>query len=163
MSEMFQFLCRPGLNKRCREDNSEGKALYKILVIDDDREVCRTIQQMLEPYGKYKVTVALDGRAGLKAARKLKPDLVLLDIRMPDMEGFEVLRKLKEDQRTCLAPVVMLTGVSGGQSVSKAMYEYAAKYVLKPVDERALESTIDGLLSHASGLGQSESAAVALG
>ena len=69
--------------------------MKKILMIDDEKEFCMVIKQNLEMKGDYSVEIATDGKSGISAALHHKPDLILLDIIMPGMGGFDVLRELK--------------------------------------------------------------------
>lgn len=104
-----------------------------ILIIDDDPEIVEFTQKRLERKG-YRVIGALDGNAGIAAARKEKPDLILLDIMMPGKDGYEVLRELKDDPKTRATPVIMLTAQSGSGSVMECQECGAADYFIKPFD-----------------------------
>ena len=74
--------------------------MTSILIIDDEKELALIVKRMLERIGNYTVDTATNGKAGVKAAYRKKPDLILLDIMMPKMNGFEVLKKLKENEKT---------------------------------------------------------------
>jgi DNA-binding response OmpR family regulator len=119
----------------------------KILVIDDDENLCSAVKRGLEFFGKYHVSVAGGGKAGLKASRKLIPDLILLDILMPDLDGLSVLKKLRQGGKTRFIPVVMLTAVRDQEAKEKASYQYAEQYVTKPFEINKLESVIARTLS----------------
>ena len=80
----------------------------KILVCDDERHIVRLIQVNLERQG-YTVTTAFDGKEGLEKIRTEKPDLVVLDVMMPYMDGFEVLKTIRREPETENLPVIMLT------------------------------------------------------
>ena len=80
----------------------------KVLVIDDDPEVVEIVKLNLEVEG-YEVVPAYDGREGLAKAFEESPDIIILDIIMPELDGYEVFRKLREDPRTSRVPVIMLT------------------------------------------------------
>ena len=82
----------------------------KILIIDDDASVAQMLKALLEIHG-YEVSVALDGAQGLQRARQDKPDLLLLDVMLPDLGGVEVCQMLKADPKTQKAKVIMLTGL----------------------------------------------------
>jgi len=128
-------------------DLRAGGTMSRILVIDDDDLVRDTIQRFLESDRKYEVTTAANGKTGLKAALRSSPELILLDIVMPGMNGFEVLKALKEQEKTCTIPVIMLTGVGAQDFISEAMQEYAEEYIMKPCDKDTLESKIARVLS----------------
>ncbi len=105
-----------------------------ILVVDDDPKIQRMLKQHLSAAG-YTVFLAKDGREGLALARKIRPKLITLDILMPEMDGWEVLRSLKADPGTAGIPVVM-TSVSDDRLTGMAMG--AAAYVLKPIEKNVL-------------------------
>ena len=107
--------------------------MQKILLIDDDPRTTETMKKMLEMKKEYKVYTAGGGREGLTAARVHRPDLILLDIIMPEMDGFEVLQELKEHARTRRIPVIMLTGTADSNAVKDSMYWYADEYMAKPI------------------------------
>jgi two-component system response regulator CpxR len=88
-----------------------------ILLIEDDPMLTELYQTKLEMEG-YTVTIATDGEAGLAAAAKTKPHLVLLDIMLPKMNGFEVLKKLKKAKATAKIPVIVLTNLGGEKADS---------------------------------------------
>ncbi len=117
-----------------------------ILVVDDSEDILKTIKIFFSRAG-YKVITASSGKAGLKAARKEDPDLILLDIAMPQLDGLEVLKKLNADKRTRYIPVIMLTGVDTADAKEEAAFEYADQYVTKPADLALLRSRIERILS----------------
>lgn len=121
--------------------------MRKILMIDDERDICLLIKQNLELSGSYKVTVATNGKDGIAAAAREKPDLILLDIIMPGMSGFEVLEKLKSRPETTAIPVVMLTAVGTEEAKEKAASLYNEDYIVKPVRTETLKSKIEEVLS----------------
>ncbi len=125
--------------------------MSKILIIDDDERICKTIEKYLT-MNSYKVRSAFDGREGLKQVKRFKPDLILLDVVMPEMNGLEVLRHIKESPSTSEIPVVMLTGRADDECMSEALYGYAVEYIVKPVSMETLESKISRILSLSSKL-----------
>jgi CheY-like chemotaxis protein len=118
-----------------------------ILIIDDDRDICTIKKAQLEHGGGFKVTVADKPDKGLKLARSQKPDLILLDIMMPEKDGFEVLNELKNDIQTAAIPVIMHTGIDDDQSKLRAAELYNEGYVLKASDRATLISAIQQVLS----------------
>lgn len=105
----------------------------RILVVDDEKELVKAIQIRLTA-SNYEVLVAYDGVEGLEKAQKEKPDLILLDILMPNMDGFETLAKLRENDQTKSIPVLMLTAKSQLEDVTKAHSLGALDYIVKPFD-----------------------------
>ena len=83
----------------------------KILIIDDMEDVCRVVKTLLDSCGRYETFYETSGVAGLARARKLQPQLILLDVTMPDMAGSDVAQKLKDEPLTSSIPIVFLTGV----------------------------------------------------
>src|SRR4030043_439455 len=103
----------------------------KILLVDEDPIILRLIASRLKNSG-YDVVSALDGESGLKKAITKKPDLVLLDIIMPGLNGFEVCKRLKENDKTKDIPVIMLTVLAGEKDLSKGLEAGADCLITKP-------------------------------
>ncbi len=105
-----------------------------ILVVDDNRINRNLLRELLEPAG-YKVLEAADGDSGLKLAHSKRPECVLLDIRMPGLDGFGVLERLKQDPVTREIPVFVLTATANQVGdVRRALEGGATGYLLKPLD-----------------------------
>lgn len=102
----------------------------KILIIEDDSFISDMYKIKLESEG-FEVSVAADGVQGLEAAGKENPDLILLDIVMPKMDGFTVLQNLKEKPEVQNIPVIMLTNLGQKDSVEKGLKLGAADYIIK--------------------------------
>ena len=111
---------------------SEG-SIGDILVIDDDAPIVETIVSALHSEG-YAVRSAANGDDGLKAIVDRLPALLLLDLKLPRVDGFEVLRRVRADERTRLMPVVVLTASAEEQDVLRAYELGANAYLRKPVD-----------------------------
>ena len=110
-----------------------------VLAVDDAPENLDIVRNLLA--SRYTVKAAVNGPMALKIAEKQPPDLILLDIQMPGMDGYEVCRRLKADPATSAIPVIFLTGESGVESeVAKAG---GSEYVTKPVDPGVLLSTVE--------------------
>ena len=101
-----------------------------ILVVDDNADVCRTLGRLLCHMG-FAVDCAFSGPEALSHLRENKPDLILLDYMMPDMNGLEVLSQVKSHEQTAAIPVVMLTAVSDPATAQTAMTRGAAAYWVK--------------------------------
>jgi DNA-binding response OmpR family regulator len=104
------------------------------------------VKKNLELTDNFKVEIATRGKRGIKAAKKTKPDLILLDILMPGLDGFEVLEKLKKNQDTMTIPVVMLTAKGDETSRIKAMELYNEEYITKPIEASDLKTKIEKVL-----------------
>lgn len=113
----------------------------KILVCDDERSIVRLIQVNLEKHG-YEIVTAFDGKDGLEKIQSEKPDLVVLDVMMPYMDGFEVLKNLRRDPATENLPVIMLTAKAQDKDVFEG-YSYGADmYLTKPFNPVELVSFV---------------------
>ena len=113
----------------------------KVLVVDDDDRVREMIEFRLTLFG-YEVVQATNGQEGLVAVRREQPDLVLLDVMMPELDGFQVCRRLKQDEATKGIPVVMLTAKAEAKDVTRAFESGADDYVVKPYDPAVLQAKV---------------------
>lgn len=102
----------------------------KILFVEDEAALQKTLGDVLEQEG-YKVINALDGEAGLKMAQAELPDLILLDLILPKMHGFEVLSALKNDKATKDIPIIVLTNLESMGDIEKALELGATTYLVK--------------------------------
>ncbi len=126
-----------------------------VLVIDDDPDVLLSVQDALAFYG-YQVLSSPDGREGLEKARAFRPDLIILDVKLPDIDGYEVCRRLRADPGTRSIPIIMFTAMSGADDRAQAFKMGADQYLLKDLDEMSkpfnkeeLRARIEGLLQRA--------------
>ena len=104
---------------------------YKILTVDDSRMVRLIVAKTFQPFG-CEVYEAPNGTDALMTAQAIAPDLIFLDITMPDISGLVVLEKLRQITSLCSIPVVMLTAESGNTSIARADQLKVAGYVSKP-------------------------------
>lgn len=104
--------------------------MQKILFIEDEPTLQKTVGQVLEQEG-YEVKSALNGEIGLEAAKRDQPDLILLDLILPKLDGFKVLEELKADESTKNIPVIVLTNLESGADVERALDLGATTYLVK--------------------------------
>ena len=105
--------------------------MSKIVVAEDDRAIARLIKFKLERAG-YEVAVAEDGGQAVTAINNIHPDLVLLDVMMPVLDGYQVLRKIKDDPATSETPVIMLTARGQEKDIVKGIEMGSQDYIVKP-------------------------------
>jgi DNA-binding response OmpR family regulator len=113
----------------------------KILVVDDERDIVRALMIRLQTSG-YEVVTAFDGAQGVFMAHKEKPDLIILDIRMPAGDGFSVAHRLRRSSHTWMIPIIFLTGSPERGSEERAMEMGARFYIKKPYDPEELLDAI---------------------
>jgi DNA-binding response OmpR family regulator len=119
----------------------------RVLCIEDDAEMITLIQLILDGHG-YEVAGVTSGSQGLAAARTSKPDVILLDLMMPEMDGWEVYRCLKQDAALSCIPVVIVTAKA--QNIDRAMALRIAKvddYITKPFAPQELVERVEAVLS----------------
>jgi two-component system alkaline phosphatase synthesis response regulator PhoP len=124
----------------------------KILVCDDERSIVRLIQVNLERQG-WTVVTAYDGKEGLEKIRSEKPDICVLDVMMPYMDGFEVLKNLRRDPDTQNLPVVMLTAKAQDKDVFEGYHFGADVYLTKPFNPMELVTFIKRIIAGADSEG----------
>ena len=122
----------------------------KILVVDDDQNICELLRLYLVKEG-YAVTLAYDGNAAMTEFERLHPDLILLDVMMPGMDGWEVCRKIRANHKT---PIIMLT--AKGETYDKVLgLELGADdYIVKPFDAKEVTARIKAVLRRCADQGE---------
>jgi two-component system, sensor histidine kinase and response regulator len=118
-------------------ENSESTFVPTILVVDDNKRNLQVVGNILHDE-KYKVAMAINGLTALKLAAQLKPDLVLLDIMMPEMDGYEVCKKLKENPETKDIPVIFLTAKVETDDIVEGFNLGGVDYITKPFKQKEL-------------------------
>jgi len=124
-----------------------------VLLIDDEEDVHVLIENLLD-LKKYNVISATDGSEGFQTAYTMTPDLIILDVQMPKLDGFEVYKKLLEDHRTSNIPVIMLTGIAEKRGIhfdNEDMKQYFTKepaaYIEKPFEPKKFVDLVDSILN----------------
>jgi CheY-like chemotaxis protein len=119
-----------------------------VLIVDDDERNRKLAQDVLGRWGLRTIAVA-GGRAALALARDRLPDVVLLDLRLPDMDGRDVVRALREDGRTAHIPVVALTAVRYPDGGTRLLADGFLDYLEKPIDVRTFAGQVRRYCGHA--------------
>jgi len=114
----------------------------RILVIDDDRLLLELIQRSLESAG-YQVTIAIDGESGLQRVHESQPHLIILDVMMPHMDGWEACRLLRDSSTV---PIIMLTALGSHQDIVKGLKMGADDYLVKPFHPEELQARVEAVL-----------------
>ena len=118
-----------------------------VLVVEDDKNIAELLQMYLEKEG-YAVTIAHDGGAGLSKYRAIKPDLVLLDVMMPVMDGWAVCKAIRAEDQT---PVIMLTAKGETDAKVQGLRTGAADYITKPFELKEVLARIEAVLRRTGG------------
>ncbi len=129
-----------------------GATKSRILIIDDDIGFRDLLRIHLSAAG-YQVEVAEDGVAGGRALLAQTPDLIISDVNMPFLDGFELLSLLRAEAQTASIPVILLSGLSDGDTMARAVELGAADYLTKPVTQEQLLDSVEACLARAKGRG----------
>jgi DNA-binding response OmpR family regulator len=121
---------KPDRRERAKRAPEREEDLVDVLLVEDDPAVLEMYRLKLELDG-YRVNTAQDGEDGLKKAGSLKPDIIFLDIRLPKMDGLEVLRKLRAEDHTRNIPVIILSNYDEEDLVSRGLRLGAHEYLIK--------------------------------
>jgi len=125
--------------------------MKRILIIEDDADIALSVKYPLERDGAFSVRVTADGRDGLDLARREPPDLILLDLNLPGLDGTEVCRALRRDPATARVPIIMLTARVHEQERVAGLDLGADDYVTKPFSLRELLARVRAVLRRAEG------------
>ncbi|MCU1448870.1 MAG: Transcriptional regulatory protein WalR [Acidimicrobiales bacterium] len=117
----------------------------RILVVDDDRDICRSIEVILRLEG-YDVCIANEGEEAIEQATRIQPDLVLLDMMMPGIDGYEVTKRLRHDPRTATASIIMLTARALPADKVLGLTAGCDDYIVKPFDPSELVARVHSAL-----------------
>jgi len=119
---------------------------HRVLVTDGDPTALRFIENILEKDG-YQVFTASNGVEGLKKAREENPDLIVLDVMLPGLDGFELCHRLRTDPKTAPLPILILSAKSREVDIATGLKVGADDYLTKPADPSAVVNKVAGLLS----------------
>lgn len=117
----------------------------KLLIADDNHQNCELLDAYLSEEG-YQIEMAFDGQQTLDAVARAQPDLILLDIMMPRMSGYEVCQRLKSDEETRKIPILMVTALAEMGDIEKAVNAGADDFLTKPVNKLELTTRVRSLL-----------------
>ncbi|MEZ0238240.1 MAG: response regulator [Methylophilaceae bacterium] len=120
--------------------------IARILIVDDDARNVRVLEAMLHADGHATLTAG-NGLQALQIATRETPDMILLDVMMPDMNGFEVVEKLKGHAATRNIPIVMITALDDRESRLYALQAGADEFISKPVDRTELSARVKSILA----------------
>lgn len=121
---------------------------WKILTVDDDKGMRALLRATLERKG-FQVAEASDGEAAVKQVLASPPDLILMDVMMPRMDGFTACQIIRSTKSTAHIPVILLSALSSGQHKAKGLEAGANLYLTKPVPPSILVETVNGILRDA--------------
>ncbi|MGD8305996.1 MAG: response regulator [Ignavibacteria bacterium] len=119
--------------------------MKKILVIDDLPENVYMLQDRLEHEG-YEVITAYDGKSGIEKAKSISPDLILLDVMMPDINGFDVCKTLIGQEKTSSIPIILVTAKTGAEDIKEGLDAGAFDYIKKPFNKIELLARVKSAL-----------------
>ena len=118
---------------------------YSVLIVDDERSHISALKDMLSEYTIYAAT---DGQDAIETVETNLPDIILLDILMPDMDGYDVISALKESEKTKDIPVIIISGLDDKEAEEKALSLGAADYIFKPFHPPIVRLRIRNALKH---------------
>lgn len=120
-------------------------ASRKILLVDDSETVLQ-MEQMILAKSSYELILARDGEEGVAKALTTQPDLILMDVVMPKMNGFEAVKRLRENAQTRSVPIVMVTSKAEAESMETGYQTGCSDYIIKPIDHLELATKVKNLL-----------------
>ena len=120
----------------------------RVLVVDDNFVNVRLLEELLKS-ASYEVATAMNGEAALEKIAQSRPDIVLLDVMMPGMDGYEVCRRIRQDEKTARLPVIMVTALDKESDREMALAAGANEFLSKPVEDNLLLPAIRRILQKA--------------
>jgi len=125
---------------------NSGNAIKKVLVIDDNPTIVELIKYAVSLQGMYEVVVAYDGVQGLECVFAERPDCVIIDVKMPKMDGYQLVRCLRGDYNTADIPLIILSALARDEDQLTGLLSGADEYLAKPFKPNALNAAIDRVL-----------------
>lgn len=122
----------------------ELESIQKILVVDDENLIRQLMSALLSPFGE--VSVVESGAEALEHAEKYNPDLIVLDVQMPEMDGYEVCKRLKANEKTASIPVVFLTANSTNEDEERGLEIGATDFIRKPISPQIVRTRAENIL-----------------
>jgi len=120
----------------------------RILVVDDEKDICFSLKEYFEKFGNFEVEACYNGLDGLKKAKEFKPDVILLDIMMPEMDGPEMACTLRQDKEIKDIPLVFLTSLVSKEELSKQKHITEPYYMMaKPVELDKIMKLVNKIVS----------------
>jgi CheY-like chemotaxis protein len=129
------------------DEHTTTEQKQRILVVDDSEDMRDLLQRLLERAG-YRVVLAADGQASLTQAKRHHPDLVLMDLSLPDMDGWEAVRHLRKMREFATTPIIAVTAHVSPREEERAMAAGCTAHIGKPFDSRALLQEVARLLTN---------------
>ena len=126
-------------------DGQSGETMVQILIVDDDKELCHLLEDYFQPEGIV-CRFSHDGRSALASMREKRPDMVILDVMLPEKNGFEVLRTMRKDSLLFSLPVIMLTARGDAGDMVRGLDMGADDYLPKPFNPRELLSRLRAVM-----------------
>jgi DNA-binding response OmpR family regulator len=117
----------------------------KILLVDDS-ELILQMERMILQKNSYELVTARDGAEGVAKAIETRPDLILMDVIMPNLDGFEAVKQLRENPQTSNVPIVMVTSRAEAESLETGYETGCSDYIIKPIDSVELVAKVKSLL-----------------
>ncbi len=117
----------------------------RILIVEDEPDIMELVMVTLS-HDLYELIPAMDGLSGLEKARQIKPDLILLDIMMPKMNGYDICRELKDATETAMIPIIMLTAFGQKREIEEGYKVKADDYIVKPFEPVKLRERVKTFL-----------------
>lgn len=122
--------------------------IKKLLIVDDERDLVQPLALRLALLGRWKTAVAYDGAEGLELAVQLRPDIALIDLAMPVMDGWALCRRLRMDPRTSGVRIILMTAWISPDLGRRALAEGVEELLVKPFEESDLIKALDGQEVH---------------